>query len=88
MRACIDYRPLNEHLDIQHVKFQHINSLKDRRDLLNAYFISLDMESAFHHLRIHPEFRPYMRFSAQTGPNGLNEIYEPISMPFGEKGAQ
>ncbi len=87
VRACIDYRDLNEHLDILHVRFQHINYMKNRRDIRNAYFISLDMENAFHHLCIHPEFRHFMRFSTETGPNVETEIFEPISMPFGEKGA-
>ena len=57
---------------------------KERHDLLDCYWVSMDMSNAFHHLRMHPDDRIYMRFAASTGLDGADKIFEVQSMPFGE----
>ena len=65
-------------------KYEHVNSLKGRADLNNAFCCSLDISDAFHHFRMREQHRIFMSFSSPTGPNGEEEIYEALSMPFGE----
>jgi hypothetical protein len=88
IRPCIDFRALNAKLSVPKVRFEHVTLLKEMQSIVNAFFVSLDLKEAFHHdLAMKPEFRRFMRFGTPTGPDGETEVFEVISMPFGESAA-
>ncbi|KRH93475.1 LTR retrotransposon [Pseudoloma neurophilia] len=79
-RFCIDYRALNMNTIRQQYPIPHIqdmfNLLKKAR-----VFTKLDLESAYHQVRIHPDDQAKTGFITQDG------IYEWKVMPFGLKNA-
>jgi len=79
-RACGDYRQLNSITVPDRYPIPHLHSCTNR--LANAnIFTKLDLERAYHQVRVHPDD---VQKTAITTPFGL---FEYVSMPFGLRNA-
>src|SRR5690606_16903763 len=79
-RMCIDLRQVNSNTIIPN---DIIESCWDKIQQLRGmkYFITLDLRSAYHHIKVNPEHRKYLSFNTPVGN------FQWKVMPFGGSGA-
>jgi ribonuclease HI len=79
-RKVLNCRRINSLMQGVHFKMEDIKTVKELL-LPNDFAVSLDLKSAYSHVSVHPDLRPYLGFQFE----GRNYVYK--AMPFGLKDA-
>lgn len=79
-RFIFDLRRLNTHLQTQHVKME---KLSDALALIRQgdYMTSIDISEAYHHIPIHQDHQPYLRFALHQ--HHKTRIFQFKGLPMG-----
>lgn len=75
-RLVINYRYINSPLPKGPFRYESLAALAMEL-VLGEHFVSWDIKSAYHHMPLHKEVRPYLVF--HVGP----KLYEPQCLAFG-----